>query len=683
MAWQELNQRAEPNQRGAQTPRVPSQAAAADQAAGQLKGCDARSVWATASDFRNFARTTGAGGERIVPVAVQVNSSASPEERDDVARHIGRRGIFKAIAAQCNFWTGAVQVQALAGLSNLPAVKGWRIGLENIPGVDKQRHAPGSEWMTDALQPHPLVGIIDHGLAVAHSSFRFPGQPAVPRLLSLWDQDPQRRSKPNNRYDYWSEVKGIGYGGELSHNVLKDLIAHSAGRDEWIYQQLRYEPALTRVSHGTHVLDLAAGWPNPLAKSGAPAAPETVSQSRIVAVQLPYKPARDASGSALCVHVLDALHYIVSKAVKKQRVVINLSDGAYGGAHDGSSMLERAIDEFLGQRPQVTLVLAAGNAHETAGHARLAGVVCGSKAQFNWRILPDDYTDSYMEVWFDKVCPAGSVVLTVVPPGSVGAVTVPMGSVHRFRDADDTLLACVISRQTSPDGPARSMFLVAVAPTRPRDRQHASAPHGVWQVSVHNVSAGASVNIDAWIERDNPVINESGPRRQSFFEDRHCHPLVVDGQGTLGSLAGSGQAIVVGGRYRRGKASSGCDTSKPSVVAKYSSRGPGRARTEAGPDLLAPSDDSPVQHGLLAAANHAGAKFRMDGTSVSAPIVTRRIVNLLGAANPPQDRDALMVALIGPTPSPDPDLTGERGSIEPGVEPPPAVASLRLAASLM
>ena len=72
----------------------------------------------------------------------------------------------------------------------------------------------------------------------------------------------------------------------------------------------------------------------------------------------------------------------------------------------------------------------------------------------------------------------------------------------------------------------------------------------------------------------------------------------------------------------------------------------------------------------------------MDGTSVAALIVTRRIVNLLGAANPPQDRDALMVALIGSPPALDPNLTGERGSIEPGSEPPPALASLLLAASL-
>lgn len=682
MAWQELNQGAEPDQRKTQKPGLPSQAAAADRAAGELKRCDARSVWATAGDFRNFAHTRGVGGEKCLPVAVEVDASASAADRDHVACFIGRRGIFKAVAAECNFWTGVVQVQALAELSNLPGVKGWRIGLENIPGVDKEGLAPASEWMTDGLQLPPLVGIIDHGLAVAHAAFRSPDQRSVPRLLSLWDQDPERRSKPNNPDCYWSKVEGIGYGGELTYKVLKCLIAHSAGRDEWIYQQLRYEPALTRVSHGTHVLDLAAGWPNPLALSGVAAAPETVSQSQIVAVQLPYKPARDASGSALCVHVLDALHYIFRKAFKKQRVVINLSDGAYGGAHDGQSMLERAIDEFLAQRPQVTLVLAAGNAHETAGHARVAGVGCGSQANFNWRILPDDYTDSYMEVWFDKVCPAGSVVLTVVPPGSVGAVTVPMGSVHRFRDADDTLLACVISRQTSPDGPARSMFLVAVAPTRPRDRQHRSAPHGVWQVSVQNVSPGITVDIDAWIERDNPVINESGPRRQSFFEDKHCHPLVVDGQGTLGSLAGSGQAIVVGGRYRRGTASSGCDTSKPTRVAKYSSRGPGRAGPVAGPDLLAPSDDSPVQHGLLAAANHSGAQFRMDGTSVAAPIVTRRIVNLLGSANPPKNRDALMDALIGVPPAADPDLTGERGLIEPGSEPLPAAVSLLPAAWL-
>ena len=336
-------------------------------------------------------------------------------------------------------------------------------------------------------------------------------------------------------------------------------------------------------------------------------------------------------------------------------------------------MLERAIDDFLTKNSRVTLVLAAGNARDSSGHAQVKAPNLGKTAELKWRVLPDDYTDSFLEVWFDTVCADRSVTLIVTPPNGLSSVTVPMGSTELLLDASGYTLASVISMKTSPDGLKRSMFLIAIAPTNPKDKQLPAAPHGVWKVEIRNDALDPAVKVNAWIERDNPVFNESGPRRQSFFEDSRCNPLVVTGQGTLGSLAGSGEAIVVGGRYRRGSASIGCNVLPLSKVAKYSSRGPGRAGHVQGPDLIAPSDDSPVLAGLLAAANRSGAKFRMDGTSVAAPIVTRRVGNILGAQNPPSNRTALMLKLLGPPPlGNDPNLAGERGYVEPGVEPTPA-----------
>lgn len=690
MAWHEVKKAAglsaAPNtNRGFPTRKELTYADAIAKALGPLKACDARSVWAQVSKFAGFAKTPGKGNSKLVPVAVEVKRSASASERLKIAAAIRLRGIYVANPTGWRFWTGVASVGSFAALSNLPGVAGWRIGLENIPGVSRKKipfNSIGLAW-AGAPKNRPLIGIIDHGIAVAHPSFRYPAAQSEPRLISLWDQDPDRLSSKNNPTQLWQVVQGLGYGGELTRVKLKALIAANGGRDSLIYEELKYKPALGHLSHGTHVLDLAAGSPNPLANATHPASPEAVSDSPIVAVQLPYIPARDSSGSALCVHVLDALHYIVSKSKLNQKVVINLSDGAYGGPHDGLSMLERAIDDFLGNRPNVTLVLAAGNALDSRGHARVAALKKGESVQFDWRILPDDYTDSFLEVWFDRVCANQSVTLTVTPPNDPGSVTVTMGSNKVLSHSSGYSLASVISLGTNPDGPKRSMFLVAVAPTNPKNKDFPAAPHGLWKVKVSNIKLAADVAVDAWIERDNPVFTESGPRRQSFFEDRHCNPLVVTGQGTLGSLAGSGQAIVVGGRYRRGSASVGCEVLPLSRVAKYSSRGPGRAGPAQGPDLLGPSDDSPVELGLLAAANRTGAKFRMDGTSVAAPIVTRRIVNLLGAPNPPAGRPAILAALTGPNgPASDPDLTGEKAYVEPGLEPQPAASGGILGAKL-
>jgi subtilisin family serine protease len=672
MAWHRLNESPDHRPSAIDEPACAESdaAQAARRATRGLDRCDARSIWVRASQFKK-----GQGQSGCVPVAVEVHADASAAQRDAVARCIRLRGIYDAAPGGDNFWTGAIAPDELAALSRLDAVKGWRTGLGNVPEV--RTTPPFDSVAPDGSPPQPVVGIIDHGIAVAHPAFRMPGARETPRLISLWDQSPDRCSAAYNREGHWQAVAGIEYGGEVSNAKLRELIAQSQGCDRQVYEHLQYDPVLRRVSHGTHVLDVAAGWPNPLRPAQANPDAEAVSRSPIVAVQLPYRPVKDASGSTLCVNVLDALHYIVRKAGKNARVVINLSDGAYGGPHDGQSMLERAIDDFLQRHRQVTLVLAAGNAHETRGHARRESLAKDELAEFDWRVLPDDGTDSFLEVWFDQVCPAGSLALTLTPPAGAEPVTVEMGSRKLFIDEAGGVVAAVISMPVNPDGPARSMFLVALAPTRLRHSNGQGAPHGLWRVAVRNICLDTPVQLDAWIERDNPVFDESGPKRQSVFEVRGSDSRYVVGQGTLGSLAGSAQAIVVGARYLRGKVFREANTLRMSSVARYSSRGPGRAGEVQGPDLLAPSDRSPVLHGLRAAANRAGATFSMDGTSVAAPIVTRRVVNLLGSDHPPADRDGLLRAMIGPSPFADPDHTGERGSIEPGHEPVSAVSLAR------
>ena len=672
MAWHELKagSKGEQGKEGAS-------ASAVFKRAGSLSRCDARSIWARVSDFGGYSGAPPAPTldrappVQCIPVAVELKPGASAQQRKEVAGYVQCQPVYDTGPNGDRFWTGWAQVDDLPTLSALSGLQGWRIGLENIPAKAGANAAAArltrvNDESTHALIAPPVIGIIDHGIAVAHAAFRSTRDPKKTRVLALWDQDPGRLASSNPHGD-WTAVPGMRYGGELTHTALQRLIDR-VGREDLIYERLQYEPVQARFSHGTHVLDLAAGYPNPLAVDPAASAFEAASNAPILAVQLPYKPAKDSSGSALCVHILDALHYIERRAPKNRRIVINLSDGAYGGAHDGQSMLERAIDDFLRVRPHVTLVLAAGNAHESAGHARAAKLARDRSASFDWRVLPDDYTDSFLEVWFDRPCAKGTVALTLAPPDGLAAAVVEMGQTQTLLDGNGGVVGAVISQESGPDSAGRSMFLVAIAPTRPADRRKPRAPHGVWSVRVTNKSA-VPVGVDAWIERDNPVVNESGPRRQSYFVDRLCSPRVVDGQGTLGNLAGSGEAIVVGGRYRRGRIFGGCDPAAMSAVARYSSRGPGRAGAVPGPDLVAPSDDSPVQHGLLAAANRSGAKFRLDGTSVAAPLVARRIANLLGSsANPPANRAAIMTAMIG-VPQPDPDSTGIRGTIEPGREP--------------
>jgi hypothetical protein len=649
--------------------------------AAAARECDAHALWACLSDFDCYLELPRVGGKRMVPVLVEVDGDAN--QRAQIARLIGKPAAYDIGEA---FYTGQVSRENLLALHGKPGVRGWRIGLPLVRDAIAGEAAPLAASMPAGIQPVPvaapddtlpLVGIIDHGIAVAHAAFRRGRGGPEPRLLALWDQDAYRC-----RNEHWQQVAELGYGGELSAAMLAGLIAATGDDERSIYERIDYAPVQRVVSHGTHVLDLAAGDPHPLTPIGLAAEDEqrhwsgAASRAGIIAVQLPCKPQKDTSGSALPVHVLDALHYIAARAGARD-VVVNLSDGGYGGPHDGCSMLERAIDRYLERKPNVVLVLAAGNAHEDRLHASVPALAAGQAHALHWQVLPADATPSFVEVWFDRELRAGDATLQVVAADGTASGEVALGDAPRVL-VDDTgrIVAAVIGRLQNPNGVRRGMFLLALAPTARVRTDRGTAPHGRWTLTVRNAqAAGDPVRVDAWIERDTPAINDPGPWRQSFFDDDACAPQSVDSRRTLGSLAGSGQAVVVASHYRRHAAFGGCDPAAMTAIARYSSRGPDRAGDVRGPDVAAPGDESPVSSGLRAAASRSGATARLSGTSVAAPLVTRRIVNLLAAgaaATVQAGAGARVKALLVPCPSPDPAHDGSRGRVVPGEEPVPS-----------
>jgi hypothetical protein len=75
----------------------------------------------------------------------------------------------------------------------------------------------------------------------------------------------------------------------------------------------------------------------------------------IVCVQLPVATTADTSGGTLSHQVMRALAYIVTSGIRLLQdrglrpppIVVNLSYGIFAGPHDGSGLLEAAIDDFI------------------------------------------------------------------------------------------------------------------------------------------------------------------------------------------------------------------------------------------------------------------------------------------------------------------------------------------------
>jgi hypothetical protein len=121
--------------------------------------------------------------------------------------------------------------------------------------------------------------------------------------------------------------------------------------------------------------------------------------------------------------------------------VINFSFGNVAGPHDGTSDLEQAIDEIIRKRREIArleVVIPSGNSHLARLHAQITfdaeapedqadrsdGNRGAYQADLNWRVLPDDRTPSFLEIWLPRTPPGQSeaksrILLYITSPGGL------------------------------------------------------------------------------------------------------------------------------------------------------------------------------------------------------------------------------------------------------------------------
>ena len=593
--------------------------------------------WGIDSDFRGFKRPREQAGELMLPLAIQFRSKQTPSSLPMQAL-----ALIKSYDSRSKFWTVDWPLSLLPALLLSPSIKRLKLGLPSTPSESPLKFEAWSmgnvvsitatdyagdtrmrfeAWSMGNVVSIPIVGVIDHGIGFLNSNFR--DSQGASRIVRLWDQeDPvvpdYKPADPESPWKHPSYPQFRAYGRELEMDTEEFktwLAARDVGETEdELYAALGYAPAQKRAAHGTHVLDLAAGTVNPMEPH---ADADAASRAPIIAVQLPWRPFKDTSSASLCVHLIEGLRYIAEHAGALNPVVINISDGAYAGAHGGNSLLECAIDEFLVLHENVKVVIAAGNGYEERLHGRKQRKE--PSPTMRWRVLPDTKTDSFLEIW----CPdAKGVTVTLTDPFGTATVIALGANQVLTGSGGATVIGGVYStRDLDLNGYPSGMFLIALAPTKPKAASHPAAPHGIWTVVVDGVD-----KFDAYIQRSNPALGDKGPRRQSYFVDDREAPQYVSGERTLNNIATGENPMVVAGHYLRGRWFD--PTTLPrSREARYASRGPGRKGDVSGPNATAPSEDSPQLHGLLASGVKSGTRVRMGGTSVAAPLVTRFLIN--------------------------------------------------------
>jgi len=558
-------------------------------------------------------------------------------------------GQVSAIAAAATA-TEAAALQAVCA-----AIVRFEIGFSTPPwpaqaaGMAAPKHAQAAR-----SGPSVVVGVIDDGLSFANMRFCVPlangGPGRATRFLSLWDQGGPAPARA---------VPGCAYGraqgtAALNRHIAGSVDAGSGQVDEdATYQRAGYREVRHRITHGTHVLDLAAG----AAGAGAATAPH------IVGVQVPGKVLEDTSCASTTVFLLDALHHILAEADRAfpaapaGPALVNISLGNIAGPHDGSSVFEAALGEVIRLRRRLDagfhVVMPAGNSLLSRCHAQLL-LPAGKARTLTWRMPPADGTPNFLELWLrpgasralrtSPVPDLQRLTLTLTSPRG-DTCTVTAGQTKALRVAGHTV--AMVSLQARVANGRASMALLAVAPTQAGDGGGPSAPSGAWAVmlSLAKEADATGLNVQAYIQRDDIAFGRRSRARQSIFEDAGYRRYSPQGRvqlhdddaaacvrraGTFNGLATAAEVDVAGGAVHGGPAN------RPLAAAPYSSVEAPGLTAKAGSKRThqtAVTEDSAVLHGVLAAGTRSGSVVALSGTSMAAPQLLRSL--WAGAAGSP------------------------------------------------
>ena len=199
-----------------------------------------------------------------------------------------------------------------------------------------------------------LLAVIDSGIDYTNRSFR--NADGSTRILSLWDQT----VSPDAEKGFFPP-EGFQTGTEFSREQI-----NAALREADPLRQYELVPSRDSSGHGTAVAGIAAGTAANVTGGTANNNYEGVApESELLIVKLG---APRENSFPRTTEMMRAVTYVVRKAQSLNRpVAINLSFGNTYGAHDGSSLLERFLDNAV-EIGRTVICVGSGNEGASAGH---------------------------------------------------------------------------------------------------------------------------------------------------------------------------------------------------------------------------------------------------------------------------------------------------------------------------
>ena len=492
---------------------------------------------------------------------------------------------------------------------------------------------------TESENTKVLVGIIDDGIGFLNGRFRAGNQT---RFRSLWLQT--KVAAPDSLPDLDTLAAEVQTRSEAE--IYRDLARQ-------VFDPGTRHRMLDLESHGTHMLDLAAG--------ADPFGVDDVSSVGILGVQVPPVAYDDTSGTQLEPYLIAGLYWLGQEANRlgAETLLINISLGITAGPKNGTGIVEHAIAQFLEAMEGIAetrVFLPFGNSYQEQLAAEMT-VSNREPREVEWQLPPDDLTAGYIEIQqlsddrTQVVDVTGDITLIVTPPGA-GSVTidvdaeVPVGS---FVDIDtDGQIVARLSRLTADSETGRPEYLaLCFAPTRqyPGGETELLSPAGRWHLEVQ--AQDCDRNLTLQIQRDDEPSGAVTGARQIYFTGGNTRtfsargrehsdlgaggPVVYAGSNSAYANVSAPNATSVGGSVVRPVQGGGADDIRP---ARYASEG--AEWSSAGPDCAAVSETEYARPGVRAAGTFSSGVARLSGSSTASATALRcELETVLGTGNIP------------------------------------------------
>lgn len=492
-------------------------------------------------------------------------------------------GGLRVISRFADVVTARVPLGALIAVRCHPCVASLKAAEPYVPALEVPVSRLDDFAERRGASPGPtgrgaIVAVIDWGCDLAHASFL--DEQGMTRVLALWDQRPESSADSPQPY---------GYGRVIERDEIDAALDQPDP-----YEALGYDPRDSDPddtgTHGTHVLDIAAG------SGHAPGSvPGVAPGAELLFVHLRGDDTRPEQTLGDSVRLLEAIHWIFERAGDRP-VVINLSMGRTGGPHDGSTLVEQAMDQALADKPGRAIVMSTGNYFSASLHSH-GRIRTGKRVELGFEIPKHRLNSLELEVWYPGV---DELVAILVDPDDREVARVALGEQATVRD-DGDIIVTVYHRRRDPNN-GDHVIDIFIRP---------EADAGVWHVELE-ARRVVDGRYHAWIERT------AGFQQARFVAENATQ------ESTTNTICNGRRTIAVGA----------FDSRYPDQpLTRFSSSGPTRDGRRK-PDIAAPGAGIVAARSVSPDGDGADLLIEKSGTSMAAPHVTGTVALMFEAALP-------------------------------------------------